>query len=311
LVFKIGHADDPQLQSGVTVVIPDVPVTAAVHVMGGAPGTRETDLLSPDKLVQKIDGLVLSGGSAFGLDAASGVQAWLREQGRGHPVGEVRVPIVPAAILFDLNNGGDKAWGRYPPYRELGYKAACSLGHESPEGRVGAGTGATVAGRSGGLGVAAELLGHGVEVSSLVVCNAVGSVTLADTDYFWAAPFERDNEFGGLGWPDEFPAGLDEVRTKGQVSRGEATTLAIVMTNAALSQAECQRMAINAHDGFARAIYPSHTPVDGDIVFALSSGEIATDESELRQVDLLTAACNTVSRAIARGVYHANKPGDK
>lgn len=288
-------------------MIPDSAVTAAVHVMGGAPGTRETDLLSPDKLVQKIDALVFAGGSAFGLDAAAGVQAWLRENGRGYPVGDARVPIVPAAILFDLNNGGDKAWERYPPYRELGYKAASSLGDESTEGRVGAGTGATVAGRPGGLGIAAQLLDHGVLVSSLVVCNAVGSVTLADTDHFWAAPFEKDNEFGGLGWPDEFPGDLDRVRTKGELNRGEATTLAIVMTNAALNQAECQRMAINAHDGFARAIYPAHTPVDGDIVFALSSGEINIDESGIKQVDLLAAACNTVTRAIARGVYHAGR----
>ena len=245
--FKIGHAVDENLLSGVTVVIPDEPVTAAAHVMGGAPGTRETDLLAPDKLVQKIDGLVLSGGSAFGLDAASGVQAWLREQGRGFLVGDSRVPIVPAGILFDLNTGGDKSWDRYPPYRELGYAAADSLEQNSPEGSVGAGIGATTAGARGGLGIAAQQLGGGVLVCAITVCNAVGSVRIGESKHFWAAPFEQGNEFGGFGWPDEIPGDVDTIRTKGQSDQRESTTLAIVMTNANLDQAGCQRMAINAH----------------------------------------------------------------
>ena len=305
--FNIGHAADENLLSGVTVVIPDEPVTAAAHVMGGAPGTRETDLLAPDKLVQKIDGLVLSGGSAFGLDAASGVQAWLREQGRGFLVGDSQVPIVPAAILFDLNNGGDKSWDRYPPYRELGYAAADSLVQNSPEGPVGAGIGATTVGGRGGLGVAVQNLDGGVLVCSIAVCNAAGSVRIGDTKHFWAAPFEQGNEFGGFGWPDDTPGDVDVIRTKGETSQGESTTLAVVMTNADLDQAGCQRMAINAHDGFARAIYPVHTPADGDLVFALSSNEIDTDPGLVQPIHLFTAAANTVARAIARGVYEANR----
>jgi L-aminopeptidase/D-esterase-like protein len=322
--FKIGHAEDQDVLSGVTAIVPDRPAIGAVHVMGGAPGTRETDLLSPEQLVQEVDAIVLSGGSAFGLDAASGVQAWLREQDRGFPVGDHKIPIVPSAILYDLGNGGNKNWGRYPPYRELGYEAATNLTHSPTLGRVGAGLGATVAGSRGGFGMASQQL-HGdqsqkyqsqacITVCSIAACNAVGSVYIPGTKHFWAAPFEKDDEFGGRGYPHPIPGNADDIVTKGDAdndnpdngkSNRENTTLVVVMTNARLSQAECKRMAINAHDGFARAIYPVHTPADGDIVFVLSSNEIDCQESGVQPLHLYTAATNTVSRAIARGVYEA------
>jgi len=309
--FQIGHSHDPKLKSGVTVVVPDKPATAAVHVMGGAPGTRETDLLAPEQLVQTADALVLSGGSAFGLDAASGMQAWLREQNRGYPVGASRVPIVPSAICFDLNNGGDKNWGRYPPYRELGYEAATHLTNNPDEGSVGAGTGATTVGGKGGFGLAEQALEGGIIVSAAVVCNAVGSVYVGDTQHFWAAPFEKNNEFGGRGLPHPMPDNSHFLSTKGSTKGStnpvENTTLAIVMTNAKLTQAECKRVAINAHDGFARAIYPVHTPSDGDLVFVLSSNEIELSSTSVEAIHIGTAAANTVTRAIAKGVYLANQ----
>ncbi|HEY5646906.1 MAG TPA: P1 family peptidase, partial [Pseudomonadales bacterium] len=154
--LHVGHAVDPIVRTGTTVILPERPAVASVQVVGGSPGTRETDLLSPQQQVDRVDALVLSGGSAFGLDAASGVQAWLKEQGRGFPVPPLRIPIVPAAILFDLNNGGNKDWGRYPPYRELGYQAACNATSRSATGRIGAGYGATTATTPGGLGMAWE-----------------------------------------------------------------------------------------------------------------------------------------------------------
>jgi L-aminopeptidase/D-esterase-like protein len=308
--FKIGHAQDETLLSGVTAIIPDQPATAAVHVMGGAPGTRETDLLSPEQLVQEVDAIVLSGGSAFGLDAASGVQAWLREHNRGFPVGDFRIPIVPSAILYDLGNGGDKNWGRYPPYRELAYEAANNLTTDPKLGSVGAGTGATISGARGGFGLASQQLQNGIVVSAIAACNAVGSVFVGETNHYWAAPFEKNNEFGGRGLPHPIPEDADVIRTKGadddEAESKKNTTLSVVMTNARLTQAECQRMAINAHDGFARAIYPVHTPSDGDIVFVMSSNQLDYSASGIKPLELYTTAANTVARAIARGVHEAD-----
>jgi L-aminopeptidase/D-esterase-like protein len=306
--FKIGHAQDESLLSGVTTIIPDKAATTAVHVMGGAPGTRETALLSPEQLVQEVDAIVLSGGSAFGLDAASGVQAWLREQDRGFQVGDFKIPIVPSAILYDLANKGDKDWDRYPPYREMGFEAASNLTTIPLLGRVGAGIGATISGARGGFGLATQELPGGIVVSAVAACNAVGSVFIGETDHFWAAPFEKDNEFGGRGFPHPFPDDADVIRTKGSDNDVQMnTTLAVVMTNARLNQAECQRMAVNAHDGFARAIYPVHTPSDGDIVFVLSSNDKDLSELGIKPLAIYTTAANTVARAIARGVFEANK----
>jgi L-aminopeptidase/D-esterase-like protein len=299
--LMVGHAGDARLRSGVSVVIPDQPAVAAVHVMGGAPGTRETDLLAPEETVPTVDALVLSGGSAFGLDAASGVQAWLREQGRGFAVGPVRVPIVPAAILFDLLNGGDKDWGRFPPYRDLGYAAAAaaSLAPFAP-GAIGAGLGATTADGTGGLGTASAVLASGARVAALVAVNAVGSARTGDGQY-WAAPWEVDDEFGGKGLTLPLSPDARRPRLKSAVAR-ENTTIAIIATDASLTKPEAKRLAVQAHDGFARALWPAHTDMDGDLIFALATGRVALPDPAAR-LELAAAAAEAMARAIARGVH--------
>jgi D-aminopeptidase len=303
----VGHMADPLLRSGVSVLVGDAPFTAAVHVMGGAPGTRETDLLAPDKLVQQVDALVLSGGSAFGLDACSGVTDGLAAIGRGFAVGAVRVPIVPGAILFDLLNGGDKAWSRNP-YGGMGRAALGAAQTDFILGTVGAGYGAATGALKGGLGSASAVLGNGVTVGALVAVNALGSVTVGDGPQFWAAPWELGAEFGGLGLPAAFDAGAEPLPRK---RVGEATTIAIIATDAALTQAQALRMAIAAHDGMARAIVPSHTPMDGDLVFAISTGARPLLDPVADPFLLGHAAACVLARAIARGVYAARAmPGD-
>lgn len=302
----VGNAQDGALKSGVTVLTADAPFTAAVHVMGGAPGTRETDLLAPDKTVQQVDALVLSGGSAFGLDACSGVTDGLRAQGRGFAVGDQRVPIVPGAILFDLLNGGDKDWVENP-YADLGRTALDAAGHEFGLGGAGAGCGATTATLKGGLGSASALLPDGLVVGALVAVNALGSVIAGDGPEFWAAPFEQGAEYGGLG-PSARRDGAMMPPVKGAAR--ENTTIAIVATNAALTQAQAQRMATAAHDGMARAIVPSHTPLDGDLVFAAATGAVPLADERIALTLGHAAAC-CLARAIARGVYLAEPaPGD-
>lgn len=305
--IAIGHAVDERVRTGVTVLIPDQPAVASVHVVGGSPGTRETDLLNPQQTVERVDALVLAGGSAYGLDAASGVQAWLREQGRGFPVPPLRIPIVPAAILFDLRNGGDKDWGRYPPYRELGYEAADRADRESATGPVGAGYGATTAGGPGGLGIASQALGDGVVVTAVMAVNAAGSPYIGSSRHFWAAGFERDGEFGGLGFPSPWPTDADVPRTKaGHSTAGMNTTIGVVLTNAAISKVEARQIAVMAHDGFARALYPVHTPGDGDLLFVMSTAALTPDRDQLSLLSLGTAAANSVARAIAQGVHAAS-----
>jgi L-aminopeptidase/D-esterase-like protein len=303
----VGHAADPVLKSGVTVLTAGEPFTASIHVMGGAPGTRETDLLAPDKSVNAVDALVLAGGSAYGLDACAGVTAALRAMGRGFRVGPALVPIVPGAIIFDLLNGGDKDWTENP-YPALGAQAFAARGTEFPLGSIGAGTGALTAMLKGGLGSASVMLDTGISVGALVVANPVGSVTTPGERHFWAAPFEMESEFGGLG-PDP-RAGLTgpyESR-KALLAQGN-TTIAVVATDARLTKAECQRMAVAAHDGIARAIVPAHTPHDGDLVFALSTG--ARDIGPMDTFLIGTAAAHCLARAIARAVFHATPaPGD-
>ncbi|WEX75893.1 P1 family peptidase [Sinorhizobium numidicum] len=303
----VGNAEDHQLKSGVTAVLCDPPATAAVQVLGGAPGTRETELLAPHNTVQTVDAVVLSGGSAFGLDAASGVQAALREMGRGFAVGPHRVPIVPAAILFDLANGGDKDWGRFSPYRDLGYEAVRAAAATFRTGSAGAGTGALTATFKGGLGSASAVLANGVTIGALVAVNALGSATIGETRHFWAAPFELGDEFGGLGLPVPWPkdAAVPRFKFRERQAAATNTTIAIIATDAILTKAEAKRLAIAAHDGFSRALWPSHTPLDGDLVFTLSTG--ASGKALLLEdfIDLSAAAAATMARAIARGVHDA------
>ena len=237
---------------------------------GGGPGTRETDLLDPSRTVERIDAIALSGGSAFGLDAAGGVQAYLRSIGRGYAVGTARVPLVPGAILFDLLNGGDKEWGRYPPYRELGFAAAEAARTDFALGSVGAGLGATTVNFKGGIGSASAVIDGGFTVAALAAVNAAGSVVVGDGPWFWAAPFEHDGEFGGRGFPARCPRPALLPRTKGAPRMN--TTLVVVATDAALTKAQARHLAVMAQDGLARAIHPVHTPLDGDIVFAAATG---------------------------------------
>jgi L-aminopeptidase/D-esterase-like protein len=300
--LRVGNAADARLRSGTTVVLFDAPAVAAVDVRGGGPGTRETDLLALENTVEAVDALVLSGGSAFGLDAAAGVQARLRELGRGFRVGDARVPIVPAAILFDLLNGGDKAWGRFPPYRELGVAALDAAGPDFAIGSAGAGYGATTANLRGGLGSASVVSPEGYVIGALVAVNAAGQVTVGDGPHFWAAPYELGGEFGGLGWPANAPDAL-ALRTKGRF-RGN-TTIAVVATDAALTKSQAKRLAVMAQDGLARAIRPVHTPLDGDTVFAASTGlkPLADPIHGLAMLGALAA--DTLARAVARAIYEA------
>jgi len=299
----VGNAQDDKLKSGCTVLLGDKPFTAAVHVMGGAPGTRETDLLAPDKLVQEVDALVLSGGSAFGLDAASGVCDGLRAAGRGFKVGDAIVPIVPGAILFDLLNGGDKNWIENP-YKSLAADALKDASQNFALGTNGAGTGATTRELKGGLGSASVVLDNGITVGALVAVNAIGSVIQQDQPYFWAAPFEVDGEFGDHGSaPKHDP--LRSAQPATPPTTGANTTIAIIATDADLTQAQTQRLAVAAHDGMARAIVPSHTPFDGDLVFAAATGQKPLTDGPMDQLALGDAAAMCLARAIARGVYEA------
>ncbi|MEP4270840.1 MAG: P1 family peptidase, partial [Roseibium sp.] len=247
--LQIGNATDQDLKSGATVLVPDEPAVTSVAIHGGAPGTREIALLEPEQTVEKIDAVVLAGGSAFGLDAGAGVQGRLAELGYGFQIGPFRVPIVPTAILFDLLNGGDKSWGQAAPYRDLGRAALDAIGHDFALGSVGAGTGATTANLKGGLGSASQVLDNGVTVGAIVAVNALGRATVGDGAHFWAAPFEIGEEFGGLGMAHPLPADAISVRTKlDGLKAGANTTIAAVATDAILTKGEAKRLAVMAHD---------------------------------------------------------------
>ena len=306
--IRVGHAADARLASGATAIVFDKAVVASVDVRGGGPGTRETALLDPAQTIEGIDAIVLSGGSAFGLDAASGVQAYMREQGRGFRIRDAVVPIIPGAIMFDLLNGGDKNWGRFPPYRELGYQAAASANADFKLGSEGAGLGATTATLKGGVGSASAQTGGGITVGALVVVNAVGTVVVGDGPHFWAAPFEQNGEFGGRGLPSHFSETDLAIRAKGGPQNSgpnQNTTIAVIATDAILTKAQCNRLAVMAHDGFARAIYPVHTPLDGDVIFSAATGGKPLADPYYGLAELGMVAGNVMARAIARAIYEA------
>lgn len=298
----IGHADDSRAATGVTAIVFDEPAVASIAILGGAPGTRDTALLEPEMTVEQIDAILLSGGSAFGLDAAGGAMTALKEKGRGYAVGSVRVPIVPQAILFDLLNGGDKDWGAKPPYWDLGFAAVNATSHDFQLGTAGAGFGATTANLKSGLGSASTRTASGFTVGAIVAVNAVGTVTIGDGPHFWAAPYERNKEYGGLGLPSPLPSDALTPRLKGALR--ENTVIAAIITDAVLTKAEAKRVALSAHDGMARAVRPAHTPMDGDIVFAASTGKKPRNDV-MSLTELCIAASDTLARAIARGVYEA------
>ena len=300
---RVGAAQDARLASGVSVVVFDEPATGGMAVPGGAPALRDGALLAPEMTVAQVDGFVLSGGSAFGLDAAGGVMAYLAAQGRGFTVGSVHVPIVPGAALFDLDNGGDKAWGRRAPYGDLGFAAAASAGLDFELGTAGAGYGATTYDLKGGLGSASATSSRGFVVGALVAVNSVGRATRGSSPHFWAAAYERDAEFGGLGAGGAPAADALTLALKRDAPAN--TTLAVVATDAAFGKAQMTRVAIMASSGFALALRPALAPADGDIVFAASTARAARvpDLRDLTEIGTLAAEC--VARAIARGIYEA------
>jgi len=298
--IRVGNAELAALTTGVTAVIPDRPAVAAVDVRGGGPGTRETEALALDSTVQHVHGIALSGGSAFGLDAAGGVMDWLRRRRRGFAIREAVVPIVPAAIIFDLATGGPKDWDR-PPWWDLGHAAAEAAAEDFALGNAGAGLGAKAGRLKGGLGTASAMA-DGITVGALAVANPMGSTVIPGTWTFWAWPFEMNGEFGGQTPPAGPPADLDfDFATPA----GANTTLVVIATDAALTRAQAQRVTLLAHDGFARAIRPVHSPLDGDTVFVLSVGEreLGDPVAGLARLGMVAADC--AARAITRGVYEA------
>lgn len=301
--LSVGQATDLNIGTGVTVVVFDQPATTSGSVLGGAPGGRETSLLDPSMLVEQVDAVVLSGGSAFGLDAAGGVQSGLREAGRGFKVGDTAVPIVPQAILMDLLNGGDKDWGLHAPYRDMGYAAFKDARKGVFElGTVGAGAGATTATVKGGLGSASAVTSKGHTIATIVAVNAMGSALVGDGPHFWSAPFEKGDEFGGRGMPASFSEADIAPRIKGIDLT--ATTIGIVATDAVLTKAQAHRLSIMAHDGLARAVLTSHLPADGDTFFSAATGikPLAGMEDYFELCHLATIV---TARAVARGVYGA------
>jgi D-aminopeptidase len=297
----VGHADDVEIASGATAIIFEEPAVASADIRGGGPGTRELDLLDPVATVDRIDGLALSGGSAFGLDAGAGVQAWLAEQGRGFAVGPARIPIVPGAILFDLFSGGDKNWGRFPPYRDLGYAAAKNAAKDFKLGSAGAGYGASTQNLKGGIGSASAQTESGHVVGAIVAVNAAGRVTLGDEGHFFAAAFEQNEEFGGRGFPKQ----QQKIETALKGDLRQNTTLALVATDAALNKSQAKRLAVMAGAGLAMAIHPVFTPLDGDAVFAAATGKKTLDDPVRDLARLGAVAAQCLARAVARGVYEA------
>jgi L-aminopeptidase/D-esterase-like protein len=312
--LAVGQAVDEKALTGVTVILPDGPSACAADVRGGGPGTRETDALNPWNLVHTVDAIVFAGGSVYGLAAADGVAAWLGARGRGYQAvptpGVPRSPIVPAAILFDLANGGDKNWGENPPYRALALCAVAGAQDEVALGTAGAGYGATAGTLKGGLGSASLVTADGMTVGAIVAVNCVGSVVVPGTRHFWAGAFEIGDEFGGLGPASARVAGEDWGLAGANPAALTNTTLACVATDVALDQNELKRVAIMAADGLARAIRPVHSPFDGDTVFALSTAARPAPKGDrsFTVARIGAAAADTLARAVARGVHAATLP---
>lgn len=308
--LRVGHAEDHVIKTGTTVIRCDVPTIASVKILGGAPGTRDIALLEPENTVETVNAIALSGGSAFGLDAAGGVQQILRKEGQGFAIGPHIVPIVPSAILFDLINGGNKDWGDSNPYFELGKKAALAASDQCPIGSVGAGFGALTANFKGGLGTASTLMDNGVTIAALVAVNALGSATIGKSGHFWAHPFEIGDEFGGLGAPRGNPAIGMPIKFRNLQHQGTNTTIGVIATDAQLSKSAAKRLAIAAHDGFTRALWPSHTPLDGDLIFGLATGTSKIKPNDSDWIDMSAIAASTMARAIARGIFSATAEAD-
>ncbi|MEZ0348296.1 MAG: P1 family peptidase [Thermus sp.] len=296
--LRVGHFTDREARTGCTVVLVEEGAVAAADVRGAAPGTRETDLLLPENTVERVQAVLLTRGSAFGLGAADGVMDYLRERGKGFPTPAGVVPIVPAAVLYDLGRGEVFR----PPGREAGYRAALAASGAVAEGSVGAGTGAVAGGVKGGFGLAGYRLEEGYRVAALAAVNSLGRPFDPATGRLYAEPFLAEAERALLpdlsryrGFPEDyrFPLLL-----------GQNTTLGVVATDAPLTKAEAKRLAIMAQDGLARALRPAHTPLDGDLVFALALGE-GRGVGPMALLRLGAYAADALARAIARAVLLA------
>lgn len=303
--ITVGNAENTVLCSGTTIVLPEQPAVMSVDVRGGGPGTRDTEALHPSTLVEAYHGIVLSGGSVFGLAAADGATSWLSDNGVGLEMGPKALPVVPAAILFDLANGGDKDWGDENPYPALGREACANAAKDFALGNAGAGMGATAGSIKGGLGSASVVDDAGYQVGALVASNPMGDVLIPGTDAFWAWPYEVAGEFGGVAPPTKLEQPLP-LSLPDMPPLTTNTTIGVVAVNAALTKSQAQRIAIMAQDGLARAIRPVHTPFDGDTVFVIATGtQPIADPAPLLLARLGTMAADCVARSIARGVYEA------
>jgi L-aminopeptidase/D-esterase-like protein len=298
--IRVGHWSDRRALTGCTVVLPERPAVAGVDVRGGAPGTRETDLLRPGNLVQHVHAVLLAGGSAFGLEAASGVMRFLAERGIGFSFGRGVVPIVPAAIMFDLGIGRHDRW----PTLDAGYRAAASARRRTGEGNVGVGLGATVGkalgperAMKGGLGTASERADNGLIAGALAAVNAAGEIVDPESGRIIAGA-RRDD-----GTIEPTLDGLREGRIWQPEVAEQNTVLIVVATNAALTKEQANRLATVCHDGLARAVRPAHTPSDGDVVFALATGDQPLEGADYRVLEAI--ATRAVERAIVRGVTTA------
>jgi L-aminopeptidase/D-esterase-like protein len=312
--LQVGQADDRKTRTGVTVILPDARATCAADVRGGGPGTRETDALNSYNLVHSVDAVVLSGGSVYGLASADGVATWLGAHDRGFAMipepGVPRSPVVPAAILYDLANHGDKNWGLKPPYRDLGLQAIQKTSLDFKLGTAGAGYGAESGGIKGGLGSASYVTPDGMTVGALVAVNSLGSAVVPGTKNFWAGAFEIGNEFGGLGPANVRVATEDWGLIKPDPGPRKNTTIACIATDVELDIDQMKRVTMMAQDGLSRALRPIHSPFDGDVVFGLSTAKrkITGPMAEVTVLRLGAIAADVLSRAVARGIYEATLP---
>ncbi|HTW35310.1 MAG TPA: P1 family peptidase [Rhizomicrobium sp.] len=312
--LQVGQAEDPKARTGVSVILPDARATCSVDVRGGGPGTRETDALNSWNLVHSVDAVVLSGGSVYGLGTADGVAAWLGAQGRGYQMakspGVPPSPIVPAAILYDLANHGNKEWGLEPPYRKLGIRAVETASQDFKLGTAGAGYGAEAGSLKGGTGSASYVSKDGIAVGAIVAVNCLGSVIVPGTKNFWAGAFEVGNEFGGLGATNARVVGEDWGLSKANPAARANTTIACIATDVELTIDQMKRITMMAQDGLARAIRPIHSPFDGDVVFGLSTGKqpMKGPLADYTVARIGSMAADVLSRAVARGVYEATLP---
>jgi len=302
--YRIGHAHDASVKTGVTVIVPDAPATASVDIRGGGPGTRETSALQDGGLIDQVHAIVLSGGSVYGLAAADAVTSWLGAQRMGYDTGREGVPvspIVPSAILFDNANGGHKAWGQTPPFHGLARKACEGLDRKSQEGAVGAGHGATAGTYTGGLGIATEEV-DGIKVQAIIAANPVGSPFLPDTKCPHAWMYEQGDEFGNIQPPENYRySAPQDTKLSFLKTAGQSTVIGVVLTDAALSQKQLKRLAIMAQDGMPMSVQPAHTPLDGDTLFTLTIGDKPC-ESPVILAELGAAAARVTARALTRGV---------